>query len=197
MISQTQLAVWTTRLGTHVNAGNLWHVAAVAVPGRLVGPIPPLHTVTTAVGKSPRVIVILPRQPLVIVERFWKKHLVTRAAEFGTAMHFRLEKCLLMERRLCFHQLPIGPRQEWRFTSSKWILRALFNNVISISTRGVHGNDGVTRRASDTGGTHRILGNVVMRIIKAGIFKGASEERHRIMAACAESRIVDISLALK
>ena len=140
---------------------------------------------------------ILPREPLVIVELLRQKDLVTGTAEFRTAMHFRLEKCLLMERGLGLDQLPIGPCQERRFTAGKWILRTLFDNVIGVATRGVHCNDRMARRTRDAGSAHRILGNVVMRIIKAGILKGACEERHWIMAACAESRIVDISLALE
>ena len=197
VVAQPKLAAGPARLRTEVRARHLRHVAAVAVGGGLLGPVPALHTDAAAVGESPGVVVVLPRQPLVVVELLGKEHLVAGGAELGAAMHRRLEEGLLVERRLPLDELVVHPGEERAVASAEGVLRALLDHVVGVPARGMDRGDGVARRAGDAGCTERVLRHVVVRVVVAGVLERTREERHGIMAPRAEPRVVHLALALE
>ena len=140
---------------------------------------------------------ILPAQPLVIVERLGEEDLVARAAELVRAVHFRLQERALMKRRLRLHQLIRHPLQERRLAEGKRIVRALFDRVVGVSARTIDRNDAVTHRAGDARAAERIIRDVVRGVVPLRIFKRAREEWHWIVAARAETRILHTSILLE
>ena len=140
---------------------------------------------------------ILPAQPLVIIERFRQEHFVTRTTELIRSMHFRLQECALVKRRLCFDELARCPRKQRRIVERQRVVRALLDGVITVAARAINRNNAVTHRAGDAGAAEWIVGDVVVGIVPLRKFKRARKKRHRIVATRAKPCVVNRAFALE
>ena len=158
------------------------HVASGAILLRLGRIIKTPRPMPAHAAEQKRVVMILPPQPLVIVQFRRQVHLVTRRAKLGRLVQ-RLEKRLLVKRRLGLHHLVVDPLQNRVVALGKRIMYRLFDRVIRIPPRVLNVGDRMTHRAG-----HPRLRRRVLYIVKIRIIKSPAEKRHLIVTAGAPAR---------
>ena len=188
-------AITVTR--SKVIGRNRCHVAIVALIECLLGRVPTLRAKARRTAEQERVEMILATDESIVVECFGQEHFVTGAAELARAMHFRLEIGVLVKRGLRLDQLSIHPLQQRRLAEGERILRTRFDRVVGVASIGIDTDDAVATCAADARATQWISAQVVERIIPLCRFETSREERHWIMAACAESCVLHAAFALE
>src|SRR5262249_30487276 len=195
MIVYLQLARIIEATSSKVFGTHEWHVtrAAIVLGDRRI--VKRLAEKAGDTAKEIRVVVILAAHPLVVIELFWQVDLVTCRTEFGATMKV-LQKTLLVECWLAFHELTVDPLQKGTVAERERVMQRLLEREGRVSTSRVDIGYCVTGRASDPCARHRILAEVVARVVESSALERSRKERHRIMAACAPARRVNISVAL-
>ena len=168
------------------------HVAAVAVGLGLLRVVETARSDARHTAQQVVVVVVLAAQELLVVGHLLGQvHFVAGRTELGRLVE-RLEKRLLVERRLGFHQRVVDELQNRVVAVGERIMQRLFHHVIAVAPRAVDMRDGVTGRAGDARLTRRVVHQVVVRIVEL-----AAEERHRVVATGTPPRRLDVAVPLQ
>ena len=166
------------------------HVATRAIGHRLFRIIETAGAVAGDPAEQVRVIVILaPQELFVIIQLPRHAHLVAGGTELGRA-HERLEELLLVKLRLGFHQLLVEILQQAVGAVGERVMDRFVDGVVPVSLRAVHMGDRVARGTRNPHTRRRMVHIVELRVVKR-----PAEEGHRIVAAGAPARRLDVAVA--
>ena len=149
-------------------------------------------SVTGNTAEQPAVVMVLTSQPVfVVVQRKWQIHFVTRSTKLCRFMQ-RLQKRLLVERRLRFHKLIVDPLQNRIVALRERIVNRFFDRVVCVPDVAVDVRNGMANCAGDPGLCGGMIQHVELRIVE-----GSAEERDWVMAARAEARALNRPIAFE
>ena len=178
-------------LGAEVGRGHQWHVAVVAIDLRDGRIVEARDTMARDTAETIGIQMVLPTEPLVVVELLRKMDLVTGTAEILRLVQ-RLEEALLVELGLGLHELLVDPGQDGIVGEGEGIMLRLVDRVVGVSTGTVDVADHMADRACDAGMRRGIVHHVVVRIVER-----PAEEGHRVVATGAEAGGIDVTVPLK
>ena len=190
VVVDRQPAAVIERPGSEVGRRLQRHMAAVAIILRRGRVVEAPRAVARHTAEQVRVVVILAAQELLVVGQFLRQvHLMADRAELRLLVK-RLQERLLVKRRLRLHHLPVDRLQQRVVAVGERIVERLFDSVVGVAAGAVD----VRHRMAHGAGDARVGGGVVL-IVEVGIVEGPAEERHRVVAAGAPTRRLDVAVA--
>ena len=113
---------------------------------------------------------------------------MTGATEFRLFMQW-LEKSLLVKGRLGLDHLLIQPLQKWTTAERKRVMLRCGEREIGVTPWTIDMSDRMANRAGDT-----CAGERVVRVTETGVVKDTAQQRHRVVAACAEAGLMGVTV---
>ena len=127
------------------------HVAARAIPGRLLRIIKAARAMPGHTAQQVSVVMVLTAQELlVLVQLLRNADFMARRAKFRRPVE-RLQEALLVEIRLGFDNLVVDPLQDRIVAGGKRVMHRFFDRIVAIAGGAVNVGDGVTNGTSDAG----------------------------------------------
>ncbi len=140
---------------SHQRAGGMWQ--SLQLLSGLLRVIEAAGSVPGHATERIRVVVVLSAQELFVVVQFFRQmHLMAGRAELSSLMQ-RLQKRLLVERRLGFDELVIDPLQNGVVASKQTVLQRLVDCEVGIPAVLFTWSDDAGRRCSHAGTGRRMV----------------------------------------
>ena len=125
-------------------------------------------------------VILSAKELFVVINCEWDMDLVTGGTEVCRRVKV-FEKRLLVQGRLCLHELIINPLQGWVFTESERVLFGFFDREVGVSASTVDVSD----RMADSTSDPRLRGRVI-DVVKFRIVESSTEKRDGIVTTGTE-----------